>query len=653
MNKQTNGQPLSTKTRGEAMRASRRNNDDAEKRLTPYTTKTEMPPKPAPTTNDGITLTFLGGLDDVGEKNMAILEYQNDAIVLDCGNHLGIDLPGINYAVNDITYLRSIRHKVKAYVITHGHLDHIGGLKHIVPEVPAPIYSSAYSIGVIERSFADESTAIEGFSPDLQIVNMDVGEQIKIGSFRVEFIRVTHSIPDPSAVCIYTPVGNIVATGDFRLDPEPLDKKPVDVKRLTKIGDEGVLLLMSDSSYADAPGRTPTEDTLQQTYLDIITHADGRIFVALFSSNINRIQMIINAAVASGRKVALDGRSMLGYAEIAVRQGILSIPKGTIIPMSAVANIKDGRVVVMCTGGQGEPNAALQRMSAGEHKYVKLGASDTVIISSSPIPGNEVSYDQISNRLKRSGVHLYRHPTHEIDGCGPLHVSGHAKRDELSEMIRIMRPKFFIPVHAGTLRRSYHNELAVNEGVPRKNTYLPENGDSFLLKSDSCTPLKPVPSGSQLVDQNGQVVSSLVVKDRLLLGKEGIFTILLTIDRKSGRLLTSPDIITRGFIHVKENADFMKEIRTEIARAANQRFSRVDLDRFKAELRDHLTHYLFDKTGQSPIIIPVVNTVSGKNGTTPTDPKKPRSSTPRQQTNDREKRFSEMRARLLGRDQLD
>ena len=656
----SNGQKIpssSAKTRGAAIRAQKRNQDDANKIIDKYADASQKPKETRANTVtnafDKLKITFLGGLEDVGEKNMAIIEYKNEAIVLDCGNSLGIDLPGVNYTINDISYLETIKHKIKAYVITHGHLDHIGGLRHTVPLYPAPIYGSCYTIGLVDKAFQDllADTGQE-FKPELVTVQLDTHEKLKVGNFYVEFIRITHALPDAAAICIATPVGRIVATGDFRLDPEPLDKMPSDTKRLKELGDQGVLLLLSDSSYADIEGRVPTESTLQQSFYDIIGKASGRIFVAAFSSNMNRTQMIINAAVAANRKVALDGRGMLSYAEIAVRQGILKIPKGTIVPIQQASSIAPEQLLVMCTGGQGEPNAALQRMSEGEHKHVNLSEGDMVVISSSPIPGNEVSYDQLSNRLKKKGVHLFRHPTHEVDGCGPLHVSGHARRGELREMLQLVRPKFFIPVHAGTLRRSYHTELGVEEGVPRKNVLIPDNGDSFFFTTTSVEAGGQVPHGSLLVDQSGSIVSALVVKDRLMLSEEGIMAVILTIDKRSGQLLTSPDIISRGFIAMRDNEELMNNFRSELRRAVQQRYKRVDLDRFKAEMRDHITHFLFDQTKRSPIVIPIINVVGGSAGakTVHADQKLEPVESPEARE---QKRFAEMRSRLLGQDQRD
>ncbi|MBC7708387.1 ribonuclease J [Polaromonas sp.] len=637
------------KTRGAAIRAQRRNQDDANKLIESYANagqKTRSRANVIQNEANKLKVTFLGGLAEVGEKNMAVIEYGDQAIVLDCGNNLGVDLPGINYEINDTAYLETIKHKLKAYVITHGHLDHMGGLKHIVPRFPAPIYGSRFTIGVIEKAFADDELKQNiGFVPTFVIADLESHEQLKVGALLIEFIRITHSLPDAAAVCITTPVGRILATGDFRLDPEPLDRRPSDLARLKQLGDDGVLLLLSDSSYADVEGRVPTESTLQQSFYDIIDKAEGRIFVAAFSSNMNRAQMIINAAVAAGRNVVLDGRGMLNYAEIAVRQGILKVPKGTIIPVTQALSIDDDKLLVMCTGGQGEPNAALQRMSDGEHRNIKLHQGDTVVISSSPIPGNEVRYSSIGDKLSKLGVNLFRHPTHAIDGCGPLHVSGHAKRGELREMIQLIRPKFFIPVHGGALRRKYHAELGVAESIPRKNVLLPNNGDSLYFTAETVEQGGQMPHGSLLVDQNGSVVNGIVVKDRLMLREAGIATVILSIDKKSGQLLTSPDVISRGFIPMKDSEELISLFRTELRRAVQQRFKRVELDRFKQEMRDFITHFLYDQTGQSPIVIPVVNIINGHVEARSTRGGKQPSVALKAAAD--QKRFQDMRAKLL------
>ncbi len=588
-------------SRGEAIRAQRRQTDMAHKLASGYVdaenNQLERRANVIKGDEGKLRITFLGGQDGVGDKNMIVIECGNDAIIKDCGNSLGIELPGINYAVSDPTYLESIKHKIRGYVITHGHLDHVGGLRHIVPKYPAPIYGSRFSIGIVEKTFEDAAadTGLE-FKPSTVVMNMDNHEKLKVGSFFVELVRITHSIPEASLAVIDTPVGRLVDTGDFRLDPEPLDLMPSDTKRIEEIGREGVLALLSESTYTMTEGRTLTEHTLQQSFYDILDKADGRVFVAIFSSNMNRIQMIVNAAVRAGRRVALDGRSMMSYAEIAVRQGILKIPAGTVLPMREMPNLPDDKVLVVCTGGQGEPGAALQRMSIGEHKHIKLKEGDTVVVSSNPIPGNEAHYQQIGNDLTLMGVRLYQNPTRDVDGCGLLHVGGHAYRGEHRDMIRMTKPKFFIPVHGGARNRKYHIELAVEEGIARDHTIMAANGDSLLMSQDSWKNIGQVPHGSLLVDQTGNIVSNVVVKDRIMLGESGLVVVILTIDRKSGQLMTSPDIVTRGFIYIRDNEELMNRFRAELRRAVMQRFKRIDLDRFKAEIKDFVTHFLYEET---------------------------------------------------------
>jgi len=646
-------------SRGAAIRAQKRSVQDANKLIEDYAAAGEQSRRANKVDMDNmdkLKITFLGGQDGIGEKNMQVLEWQNDALIVDCGNNLGLNLPGVNYSIADPTYLESIRGKIKGYVISHGHLDHLGGLKHIVPKFPAPIYGSRFTIGVVNKTFEEMSAEVGlDFTQKTVIMDMDKHERLKVGAFMIELVRVTHSVPESSAIVIDTPVGRLINTGDFRLDPEPLDHMPTDVARLKKLGDEGVLALMSESTYSNVLGRQLTEHTLQQSFHDVIGKAEGRVFVAIFSSNMNRVQMIVNSAVAAGRRVALDGRSMINYAEIAVRQGILKIPRGTVLAIREMPNIPEDKVLVICTGGQGEPNAALQRMAEGTHNHIKLKPEDTVIVSSTPIPGNELRYQEIGNELAIQGVHLYRQPTHEIDGAGPLHVGGHARRDEHREMMHLIRPKFFIPIYAGAQNRKYHAEMAVEEGWPRKDIILAGNGDSIFMAADKWELSKDkVPYGSLLVDQTGSTVSTVVVKDRVMLAEEGLVAVVLTIDKKTGALLTSPDIISRGFIYMKDNENLMNEFRNELRRAVTQRFKRVDLDRFKAELKDYVTHFLYDQTQRSPIVIPVVNVIGGRqvekssngNGQNGQSAQKSQEEVALEQ----QQRFAQMRQRLLNQD---
>jgi ribonuclease J len=655
-----------TTSRGQAVRAQRRSQADAQRIANQFQPAEAMKPSRANVIDDTPRLKIigLGGMDGGGSKNTMLLEYMNDAIIIDCGNDLGVDLPGINYGIADMAYLESIQHKLRAYVITHGHLDHIGGLPHIVPRFPAPIYGSKFTIGRVEEIFENFGLPMpDGFELKTITMNENTHERLKVGEFFVELVRITHSIPGSTCVVIDTPVGRVINTGDFRLDPNPLDHERSDIERLTALGDEGVLALLSESTTVERMGRTPSESTIEQSFIDIIDNAPGRIFVGLFSTNMNRVQMIINAAVHHGRHVAMDGRSMVSTLAMAVNHGFVRVPKGTFVPIASIANMKDTDVVVVCTGSQGEPSSALQRMANGEHRHVKLKEQDTVILSSTPIPesGNDSLIGVMVDGLVRKGVHVFEHRNHELDGVGPLHVSGHASRDEYADMINMTKPKFFVPIYGAHRVKQRHIDLAIEQGIPRANTINADNGQVLAFTPDTMELIGEVPHGTVLVDQTGAVVNNIVVKDRVLLSEEGLVAIILTIDRKSGNLMTSPDIISRGFIYMRDQEELMNGLRAELKRAVQQRFKRVDLDRFKAELKDHVTHYLFEQTQRSPIVIPVVNIIGGGGNGGPKQEQKAGQQgqpgqppvvekSPEELAADQQKRFQEMRARLLTQD---
>lgn len=665
--KQQNGKrPIS---RGEAIRAQKRNADDATRIAGQYmdaegsSQQDERPRANFIDDSPRLKIIGLGGMDGGGSKNTILVEYKNDVVIMDCGSDLSVDLPGINYGIADMSYLESVKHKLRAYIITHGHLDHIGGLPHIVPLYPAPVYGSRFSIGRVEEIFSNFGLPMpDGFELKTVAMNEDTHERLKIGEFFVEFVRVTHSIPGSTCIVLDTPVGRIINTGDFRLDPNPLDHEKTDTDRLVELGKEGVLALLSESTTCERPGRTPSESTIEQSFIDIMDNAPGRTFMAMFSTNINRIQMIINAASHHGKKIALDGRSLVSTLEMAVRHGFVRIPKGTIVPIASAGAMKDEQIVVVCTGSQGEPNSALQRMASGEHKHIKLKPQDTVVLSSTPIPesGNDALIGNMVDDLMRKGVHVYRHETHGIDGCGPLHVSGHSSQEEFKDMINMTRPKFFIPIYGAYRSKQRHIELAVEEGIARKDAINAENGEVIALLPDKMEIIGRVPYGTILVDQTGATVSNIVVKDRLMLANEGLVAVVLTVDKKSGQLMTSPDIISRGFIYMKDQEELMNAFRAELKRAVNQRFKRIDLDRFKAELREHVTHFLYEQTGRSPIVIPVVNVIGGKplSGPANTKQRPNAQNTPlthiqkstEQEARELQERFAKMRAKLLNQD---
>jgi ribonuclease J len=653
-------------SRGAAMRAQKMAVQDANRVASQYL---DAASKPGDTPRQGranviddsprLKVIGLGGMDGGGSKNMMVIEYQNDAIVIDCGNDLGVDLPGINYGIADTTYLDQIKNKIRGFVITHGHLDHMGALPHILPKYGVPVYGSRFTMGRVEEIFENFGLPMpEGFELKTVVMNEDTHERLKVGEFFIELIRVTHSIPGSTMVVVDTPIGRLINTGDFRLDPNPLDHERTDVERINELSKEGVLLLMSESTTTERPGRTPSESTIEKSFIDIMDQAPGRIFVGLFSTNMNRVQMIVNAAVHHNKKVAMDGRSMVSTLEMAVRNGFMKIPKGTFVPIASVANMKDEDVVVVCTGSQGEPNSALSRMSMGDHKHISLKEQDTVILSSTPIPysGNDALIRSMVDDLLKKGVHVYRHETYVVDHAGPLHVSGHGSIEEYREMIQMVKPKFFLPVYGDYTAKKYHIDIALEAGIPRKNLMNAENGQIIMLTKDKMEVAGEVPHGTVLVDQTGAIVSTIVVKDRVLLAEEGLVAVVLTIDKKTGGLLTSPDIISRGFIYMKDNEELMNAFRTELRRAVQQRFKRVDLDRFKAELKDYVTHFLYEQTQRSPIVIPVVNVIGGRSEKANNDIHKTENGgqaqpkTPEEMALEQQRRFAQMRQRLLNQD---
>ncbi len=648
-------------SRGRALRAQRQSVEDANKIANKYmTTSTDQPgagnKRRANLIDDSERLKIigLGGMDGIGSKNTIVIEYGNDAIVMDCGNDLSIELPGVNYGIADTTYLDQIKHKLRAFVITHGHLDHVGGLPHILPKYNVPVYGSRFTIGMIEKGFENFGAEIP---PDFELktvaMNEDTHERLKIGSFFIELVRVTHAIPGSNLVVVDTPVGRVINTGDFRLDPSPLDGRPTDTERLKQLGKEGVLVMLGESTNTERLGRTPSESTLENSFKQIMDNAPGRLFIAIFSTTVYRIQMAVNVAVKHNRKIALDGRSLVGTLEMAVRNGFMRIPKGMVVPINNVNSLKDNEVLVICTGSQGEPNSALQRMASGDHQQVKLKEGDTVILSSTPIPGNDILVDEMINGLMRSGVHVYRHVTHELDGVGPLHVSGHGAIDEYAEMISMLKPKFFIPIYGDYRSKQRHIDIAINQGIPRGNCLNTENGKIISFTKDRMEVTGEVSHGTVLIDQTGAAVSHVVVKDRVLLAEEGFVAVVLTVDKKSGTLLTSPDIISRGFIYMKDNEELMNAFRAELRRAVAQRFKRVDLDRFKSELKDYITHFLYEQTQHSPIVIPVVNVIGGRQGgPKPIDQSNGAGQvkTPEEIVHEQQKRFAELRQKLLNQE---
>jgi ribonuclease J len=544
----------------------------------------------------------LGGLGEIG-KNMYVFEYEKDMIIVDMGFKFPDDeMLGIDYIIPDISYLEDKKDRIKGVFITHGHEDHIGGIPYLLPKIGAPIYAPALTAGLIEGKLEEfgqaATTKLNVIDPEKDI--------IKLGCFEIELIRVTHSIPDAVAVSISTPIGRAIITGDFKFDHSPIDNKNIDVGKFARFGDEGVLLLMSDSTGAESPGYSPSEKSITENINRIIAEAPGRIVIASFSSQINRIQMIIDAAKKHNRKLAFSGRSLLRNVEITVRLGYLRIPAGLVIKIEDINKYPENQVAIMSTGSQGEAMSALSRMASGDHRSVKIKEGDTILFSSSPIPGNESAIVHVIDDLFRAGANVI----YEGRGESAHHVSGHPGQEELKMMLNLVRPKYFMPVHGERHHLVKHQELATEVGLPAQNVFVMDNGDVLEMSDSGARVLdQKVPNGLILVDGLGiGDIGEIVLRDRKAMSTEGIFVVICTVDKRSGALLTSPDIISRGFIYMRENERLVNNTRNEVKKIlerkdgdAPQNWSVV-----KTRIRDRVADYLYNETRRRPMVIPVV-----------------------------------------------
>jgi ribonuclease J len=549
----------------------------------------------------------LGGLGQIG-KNLMALEYEDDIIIMDMGfTFPNEDQPGIDLVVPDVTYLEERKHKIRGIVITHAHEDHVGGIPFLLPKIPAPIYAALFTVKFIERKLEEYHL---DFKPELHIVNQDTHDKIQLGVFTVEFIRVNHSIPDACALAIHTPVGTIINTGDWRFEEKPLDGKLSDKGRLKEIGDEGVALLMCDSTNCENPGRTPSETEITETLDEImVRNYNKRVIISSFGSQITRMQIIVNAAEKAHRKLVVAGRSMLNNLELSVKLGYVKVPPGLIIKAQDMKSYQDSQIAVLTTGSQGEEFSALQRMGKGEHRDVKLKEGDIVVLSASIIPGNEKSIFGMVDNLFRWGAYVYQGITRGIDDLGIFHISGHANVDEVKEMIELVRPKYYLPIH-GELHHMKHNaKIALDMGYDPKNVLVVENGQTLEMDKEGIKLGKKVPTGEVLIDGAGiGDVQEIVLKDRLAMSSDGVFMIVATVDKKTGRLVTSPDIISRGFIYVKDNADILNNSRKIIKNIFASKSPGVPANSpiFKARMRDEVGNYLYKLTKRNPIVLPVV-----------------------------------------------
>lgn len=584
----------------------------------------KKPRAPRPT----LKVVPIGGVGEMGiGKNMTAIEYDNDIIIVDMGFLFpGGDYPGINYITPDITYLLENRHKIRAHLFTHGHLDHIGAFRHLFPQIPAPVFATKFTIGMLQRTYEEGDSTIE---PDYHEMNPETHDQVQLcDSFSAEFIRVNHSIPDAAAIVIRTPAGNLLFSGDWRIEDQPVDGKKFDFNRITEIQQkEGFLMFLNESTNCESDGtHTHGEFDIQHSMGEVMDkYPNGRVIISSFSSQLHRMQLILNEAQKHGRKVAFAGYSMIQNLEVALRTGTIQIPKDTVVKMEDIVKLPDGKVTIVCTGSQGEFSAVLNRMATGAHKYIKIKNSDVVVFSSNPIPGNEKYVVRTVDGLMREGSGVIQNGKSHLTGVGPLHLSGHGYYLDHIRVINAVHPTYYLPNH-GEFHMLVHNaELAEKEcGIPRDNIFVCDAGDIVEIDHNGAKKIGRVPVGGVMYDDAGAVVSEVVLKDRIHMSQEGMFVVVLTVQRGTGRLLTSPDIISRGFIYLRDSEELMGMIRAYLKQKAARSFSgKYDLDVIKKELKDEITHILFDQTRRTPIVIPVVNEVgtaqkpSAQNNTQP------------------------------------
>lgn len=566
---------------------------------------------------DSLKIIPIGGNGEMGiGKNMTAFEYHDEIVVIDMGFLFpGDDYPGVNYIVPDISYLEERKDKVRAVVITHGHLDHIGAFHHLIQKIPTPVYSARFTIGMLQKNMEEEDT---DFKPDFHEMDMDHHQRVQVSEhFNIEMVRVNHSIPDSAAVVLRTPAGVIVSSGDWRSEPYPVDGKKMDWDRLTEIATkEGVHVLLNESTNVEQDGTaTPYgENDIKESFDAIMDkYSTSRTIISCFSSQVHRMQNIVLAAAGHGRKVAFAGFSMVQNVEIALRTGKLNIPKDTVVTMEQISKLPDSQVCVVCTGSQGEFNAVLNRMASGEHRYIKIKPSDVIVFASNPIPGNEPHVVHTVDGLMREGSDVLQNGHTARYGIGPLHISGHAKHDDHLKLVDALHPTYYIPNHGEYHMLAHNAEMAEIEcGIPRDHIFLLDDGDVLELYADgSAARTGRIHVGGIMYDDAGTEVSEVVLKDRIHMSTEGIFVVVITVQKGTGRMLSSPDIISRGFIYLRDSEDLINAIRQYVKQKTARVYSshRVDLESFKRNLRDEITQILYDRTKRTPIVIPVVNEI--------------------------------------------
>ena len=540
----------------------------------------------------------LGGINEIG-KNITVIEYKNDMIVIDCGLRFpDEDMFGIDIVIPDISYLLKNKDKIRGIFLTHGHEDHIGALPYVLKQLNVPVYGTKLTLGIVETKLKEH-----GLLSTTELIRVKPRDVIKLNSVSVEFIKTNHSIADSVAIAIHTPLGVVLHTGDFKVDYTPIDGEPMDFARFAEIGKKGVLAMLADSTNVEKPGYTMSERVVGESFARLFTKAKGRIIVATFASNVHRIQQIIDAATMHGRKVAVSGRSMENIVAVAVELGYLEFEKDILVGIDQINKYPNDKIVIITTGSQGEPMSALARMASSEHRKVNIVEGDTVIISATPIPGNEKLVSKVINQLFQKGAEVIYKSLAEI------HVSGHACQEELKLMQCLVKPKFFIPVHGEYRHLKQHGELATSLGMPEGNVIIPENGGVIEVTRSSIRKNGLVPSGQVFVDGLGVGdVGNIVLRDRKHLSQDGILTVVVTLSRENNAVIAGPDIISRGFVYVRESEGLMDEAKEIVRNALNQceQNNIKDWSSLKSKMRDDLRSYLYEKTKRKPMILPII-----------------------------------------------
>jgi ribonuclease J len=545
---------------------------------------------------DRVSIIPLGGLGEIG-KNMTAVEYNQEILVIDAGLMFpDEDMLGIDLVIPDISYLIENQERVKGIVLTHGHEDHIGALPYILKQINVPIYGTKLTLGLAKGKFEEH-----GMVKEVNMNCIKAGQQLKLGAFTVEFIHVNHSIADVVAVAIHTSIGIVIHTADFKFDHTPVDGRPTDFKRLAELGDAGVLALLSDSTNVEREGYTPSERELYQTFEELFVQAPGRILVATFASNVHRIQQIMDTAFKHERKVALVGRSMVNVASIAMDLGYLKVPEGLLVDLDEIDRYPLNMLTIITTGSQGEPMSALSRMATSDHRKVSIIPGDTVIISASAIPGNEKMVARTINHLFKQGAKVI------YESVSGIHVSGHASQEEQKLMINLVKPKFFIPVHGEYRHLVQHARLAVDMGLDSENVVIAEIGDVVELTRNRIRVAGRVASGKVFVDGLGVGdVGNIVLRDRKQLSQDGILIVVVTIDKTNGQILAGPDIVTRGFVYVRESEALIDEAKGKVKIALERCTEYSDWATMKNQIRDILGKHLYDRMKRRPMILPII-----------------------------------------------